>query len=343
MSLPKPIRAAALPLCALTLLTTPAAADPVTLRMAAIAPDGTEWARTLKAFARDVEVSSKGELKMKWYLGGIAGDELAALERVKQGQLDGEAGSSFCARLAPSLRAARLGGLYESRDEVVYIMGRLKPVLDEEFRKSGFFNLGQAVFGADVLFSRQPIRTFDELRAAKLWAWNLDPVWQQIAQEMGLKTMSTSIDEHSPAWRRKSYDAFFTVPSVALAYQWSAEVPYYTDFAATMLPACLVVANAALDPLPLELKQVLQSSAAKFMIHFNEISVQLDDALTSGLFEKQGLKRVPASPALRREFYAAARRARDKLGAALIAPALLSSVEKMLAEHRQQRREGAKR
>lgn len=330
-------------LAALLLLTSVAEAEPVTLRMAAIAPDGTEWARSIKAFARDVESVSKGELKVKWYLGGIAGDELVALERVKHGQLDGQAGASFCQRLAPSLRAARLAGLYQSREEVIYVMGRLKPVLDEEFRKSGFFNLGQAVFGADVLFSRQPIRTMQELKAARLWAWSLDPIWQQMAQEMGLHTIISSIEEHSPLWRRKSYDAFFTVPSVALAYQWSAETPYYSDFPATMLPACLVVSNAAFDPLSTELKQILQASAAKFMNRFNEISIQLDDALVDGLFERQGLKRAPVPPELRAEFYAAAKRARDKLGAALIAPALMSSVEKMIGEFRQQRREAGKR
>jgi len=321
-----------------------AAAEPVTLRMGAIAPDGTEWARALKAFARDVEVGSKGELRMKWYLGGIAGDELAALERVKHGQLDGEAGSSFCHKLAPSLRVARLAGLYHSREEVIYVMGRLKSTLDDEFRKSGFFNFGQALFGADVLFSRQPIRSLEDLRATKLWAWNLDPVWQQVATEMGLKLVVTTVEDHSAVWRRRGYDAYFTVPSVALAYQWSPEAPYYTDFAATMLPACLVVSNTALDPLPLELKQVLQTSAAKFMNRFSEISMQLDESLTSGLLEKQGVKRLPVPPQLREEFYAAAKRARDKLGAALISPALLASVERMLAEYRQQpRREAAKR
>ena len=122
---------------------------------------------------------------MKWYLGGMAGDELTALDRVKRGQLDGEAGAIFCQRLAPTLRVARAPGLFESREEFIYLMGRLKPTLDEEFRKSGFTNLGEAVFGIDVLFSRQPIRTMDELVASRLWAWNLDPVWTSVANEIG--------------------------------------------------------------------------------------------------------------------------------------------------------------
>jgi TRAP-type C4-dicarboxylate transport system substrate-binding protein len=273
-------------------------------------------------------------VKIKWYLGGIAGDELTALDRIKRGQLDGEAGAIFCQRLAPSLRAARLPGLYNSKDELVYVLGRLKPVLDEEFKKAGFTSLGLALFGSDLLFSRTPINSMQQLLATRIWAWNLDPVWQEAAREMGFRIVVTDLEEHSPAWRRKQYDAFFAVPSAALAYQWSTETNFYSELPATMLPACLVMANSAIDPLPTEQRQALVAESAKFMIRFNEISIQLENSLTGGLFEKQGMVRVPVSPELRSQFVAAAQQAVKKLGAALIAPSLLGSVEKMLAEYR---------
>jgi TRAP-type C4-dicarboxylate transport system substrate-binding protein len=312
--------------------------------MAAIAPEGTEWARALKAFANEVETQSKGELRMKWYLSAVAGDELTALDRIKRGQLDGEAGAIFCQRLAPSLRTARVPGLFETREEFIHIMGRLKPQLDEEFRKSGFTNLGEALFGIDVLFSRQPIRTMEELTATRLWAWNLDPVWQMVAAEMGDKTTVTSIDEQSNAWRRKAYDAFFCVPSAALAYQWTTEASYFSDLGATALPACLVVSNAAMDPLPLELRQVLTSTSAKFMNRFTEISEHLDHSLVNGLLEKQGLQRVAVSPDFRARFNAAARAATKKLRPTLMAPGVLETVEKMLSDYRAgHRQEAAKR
>lgn len=329
------MRLAAL-LVAIAAWSPTASADPVTLRMAAIAPDGTQWARELKAFARDVELQTHGELRIKWYLSGIAGDELTALERVRHGQLDGEAGAIFCQRLAPSLRVVRLVGLYETRQEAIYVMGRLKPVLDEEMRKSGFANLGQAVFGSDALFSRTPIRTLADLKAMKVWTWNLDPVWQTTLDELGVRSIVTSLDDLAGAYGKRVFDAFFAVPSAALAYQWSTQASYVADTGAAVLPACMVVANAAVDPLPLESKQALLASAGKFMSRFNDTSMMLDDALMGGLFEKQGLKKVDA-PALRTELFRAAAAARKKLGAALVAPALLSSVEKMLDEYRSQR------
>ncbi|MCA1664398.1 MAG: hypothetical protein LC659_09050, partial [Myxococcales bacterium] len=72
---------------------TAAPAETTVLRMAAIAPEGTSWARELKAFARGVEKATDGALRVKWYLGGVAGDEAEELARVERDQLDGGAGA----------------------------------------------------------------------------------------------------------------------------------------------------------------------------------------------------------------------------------------------------------
>ncbi|MGZ3405855.1 MAG: hypothetical protein ACXVAN_05380, partial [Polyangia bacterium] len=51
------------------------------LRFATIAPDGTEWARLSRNFAREVEQGTDGEVQIKWYFGGIAGDEKEMIAR----------------------------------------------------------------------------------------------------------------------------------------------------------------------------------------------------------------------------------------------------------------------
>jgi TRAP-type C4-dicarboxylate transport system substrate-binding protein len=318
-------------------VTATAVGEPITLRMAAIAPDGTAWARELKALARDVEAQSGGELRIKWYLGGIAGDELGALERVKRAQLDGEAGAIFCQRLAPSLRAARLLGVYQSRQEAIYVMTRLKPRLDEEFRQAGFANLGEAVFGSDVLFSRAPVRSMAQLRAGRFWVWSLDPIWQTTLPALGVGMLATSLDEAGAVFASERVDGFFAVPSAALAYQWSTQARYFSNLGAAVLPGCIVVANVAYDPLSNEQKQALTAASAKFVQRFNAMSAQLDDQLVTTLFAKQGLTEVPVSPQFRAEFAAAAQAAAQKLGDRLLPAPLYAEVTRMLDEFRAQR------
>src|SRR4051812_33372117 len=89
--------------------TTPVAADPSrVVRMASVVPEGTSWARELRAWARDVETQTRGALKIKLYLGGIGGDELEVENRIRRDQLDGAVSAGMlCEKLAPTMRVMR--------------------------------------------------------------------------------------------------------------------------------------------------------------------------------------------------------------------------------------------
>src|SRR4051812_42020614 len=98
------------------LLALPAAAQEHVLRFATIIPDGTPWAREVRAFARDVEKKTAGSVRVKIYFGGIAGDETESLQRIQRDQLDATVASMLCHRLAPSMRVTRVPGLLQGRE-----------------------------------------------------------------------------------------------------------------------------------------------------------------------------------------------------------------------------------
>jgi TRAP-type C4-dicarboxylate transport system substrate-binding protein len=316
-----------------------AAADPTVLRFAAVAPEGTGWARELKAFARDVETATRGALRIKWYLGGIAGDDVQVGERVRREQLDGVgSGGMLCARLAPSMRVLAIPGLFQNRDESAYVMSRLKPVLDQEFAHSGFVNLAEAGLGSEVLITRHPVRSLADLRRTRYWVWELDEMLLAELAEMGVPAVALPLDAGSRAYDQGKVDGFIAIPTAALAFQWSALAHYYTDIHVSFLAGCLLVANRAFDPLPLEQQQAIRAAAAKTQLRLEDLGRAQDEALLGGLFERQGLKPMPPSDAFRSEFLEAARSVRERLDQKLISRPLIARVIEMLADHRAEHR-----
>src|SRR3954463_7446180 len=105
--------------CFLMLLLASATrgAEVPTLRLATIAPEGSAWARELAAYARDVDESTHGAVRIKIYYSGIAGDEFTVLDRIRREQLDGALASESCTRLAPSMKVTRIVGLFQTREE----------------------------------------------------------------------------------------------------------------------------------------------------------------------------------------------------------------------------------
>jgi len=100
------------------------------------------------------------------------------------------------------------------------------------------------------------------------------------------------------------------------------------------LPACLAVSTAAWDALPVEQQQALRHASATTVARFEDVGRTQDRQLLEGLFEKQGLKRVPVTPALEREFEQAAIVAREQLGASLVSAEIMRQVTELLDEYR---------
>jgi TRAP-type C4-dicarboxylate transport system substrate-binding protein len=296
------------------LIPAEARGTPVQLRMAAIAPDGTAWARELRALARDIEVQTAGEVKMKWYLGAIAGDELTALDRIRRGQLDGIAGASYCDRLAPSLHLMRLVGLLRSDADVRAALARLRPQIEKEMHERGFVTLGTASFGPWIIFSRTPIASMKDLRNVRLWGWTLEDVMIPQLEAMGVHLVHLPIEEAGHAWDEGKLDGFITLPTAALAYQFSARSRYFTEISPGPLPGCIVVSEHAFDQLSFAHQQTVRAAAAKFAARFVDVGREQDRTLLGGLFERQGVRRVPVSKEFADEFYAAAAKAREQVG-----------------------------
>jgi TRAP-type C4-dicarboxylate transport system substrate-binding protein len=322
--------------------TISARAEPILLRMATVAPPGTAWAREGMAYERDIEALTHGQVKSKWYLGGIAGDEMEMLDRLRREQLDGVAsGGMLCMKLAPSMRVLRIVGLFQSRAESAYVSGRLKDTLDKEFLQAGFVNLGEVGVGPDILISRQPIRTMAELSRARLWIWDIDDVYQQELPSMGLSVVPRPVQGAFAAFEQHQLDGFLAVPTAALAFQWSTEARYFMDLRASFLRGCLLMTSRSYDALPVEGQHAVMMSAARTIARLEELGKAQDEALLGGLFARQGLTPVPVNDQVRAEFFEAARTMRDRLRDALVPPALLQRVLGMLADYRAEHRMSA--
>jgi TRAP-type C4-dicarboxylate transport system substrate-binding protein len=323
------------PLLLLVLLATAIArADaPVTLRMATIVPEGTGWARELKALSRAVETETFDGLHVKWYFGGVAGDDVSAAERISRNQLDGiGSGGMLCERLSPTLRAAHM--LAETRDEMFYLLGREQKRMEQEFGKAGYVFTGASGIGPDVLFTREPVRSLDDLKRRKLWVWSLDEVSRAIFSAIGVPIVSLPVAEAHRSYEQQGTDGFVAIPAAALAFQWSAQTRYVTDLRMGFVAGCILIAQRVFDTLKLHHRDVLRSAIAKLQLRWEDLGKVQDDALlNAGLFAKQGLTPLPPSDQFKRAYRQAARAARVQVGATLVPPEVLDEVQARLDQY----------
>jgi TRAP-type transport system periplasmic protein len=319
-----------------------AAADPIVVRLSSVAPEGTAWARELRAFGREVGTVTNDEVQIKWYLSGIAGDELSQDHRVKLDQLDGMAsGGMLCQRLAPSMRAAALVGEFRDRAEANFAVNALRSRIEAEMLEHGYVYIGPAGMGFSVIFSKKPVRTMADLRALRPWLWNLDDGLRNQLDAMGLHPVPLAIEDGGRAFDDGRIDGFVSLPSAALAFQWSTQARYVIDLRVGYLTGCLLVARRAWDTLGHEQQQLFLSATAKMQARLADVASQIDHQLLSGLFARQGLTALPVPPQLQAEF---SELAKKTLGADK--PPLASTLQevaRITEEYRRQEQASVKR
>ncbi len=279
------------------------------LRLATLVPDGTAWARELKAFGREIEDGS--HLRVKIYWGGIAGDEREIVARIRRGQLDGAAGAAMCTDLAPSLQVTRLQGIFPSRDVHERLVRQI-PHVEEEFKKAGFMLLGVGGLGPSIVFTKRPVTSWEELKKLRLWRWELDPVaWQQ-DRMMGLTVVPGSVDGGGAMFDSGQVDGFVALAASALAFQWQSRAPNILPLEMDYLNACFFVSQSAWDALPLETQQVIRAAGAKLQRRMEIVGRDTDRVVISGTLTGGGVRASTASAATRDAFRAAARATRDR-------------------------------
>jgi TRAP-type C4-dicarboxylate transport system substrate-binding protein len=266
-------------------------------------------------------------------------------DRVRRGQLDGVvSGGMFCSHVAPSLRILRVLGLVHNGREAIYVINRLRPMLSREFEQNGFVDLGIALVGMDLLFSRTPVLSLDDMRRDTYWIWDADDMLIQQLTAMGIKLSPAPLPAAAALYESGRVAGFSTVPGAALAFQWSAQARHAAPLGYTALPGCAIVTQRAFDELPFDARQAIRAAGAKLQARFDGVTETQDAALLGGLFARQGLQTRPVSDRFREEFYAAAAATVKNLGAQLVPPELLRETTRILSEYRAQAgREGSSR
>lgn len=308
---------------------------PTVLRFGTIAPSGSPWAHELLSFGRLIEETTGGNIKIKWYFNAIAGDESEEGQRMRAGQLEGVVSSQFlCEQTAPSMRIARMPGVFQSRDEASAILNQLKPIVEREAHSAGMALLGTTGLGGDVLFTRRPVRSLADLRAQRLWYWDQDKVSLAAAAELGLKWFATPPWLAGDAYDQGKVDGFVAIPTAALVFQWTKRARYAMPLRMGYLFGCVVMPDAVFSKLPLPYQSAIRDSLSRMRERIEEVGRRTDEQLMSGLLAKQGVTVIAPSEALRSEFFAVTHAARAKFQSKFVSPEVLNHVTDLLANYR---------
>ncbi len=142
-------------------------------RLATLVPKGSSYHKSLLAMAEAWKAGPDGGAPVTIHPDGTMGGEADMVRRMRAGQLQAALISvAGLGEIDPSVTAIQnLPFVFDSLDEAAAVRTALLPRLEKTFAEKGFVALFFGDVGWVRFFTKDPVRTPDDMRRVKFFTW----------------------------------------------------------------------------------------------------------------------------------------------------------------------------
>lgn len=215
---------------AVILAVTAAMAQAEELKISTQYPDGNAVLNELRRAGQVIKAQTDGRVDIRYYPGGVMGDDQAVQRKIRIGQLQGAfVQSGALASVYRDSQVLNAPLLFRDYEEVDAVREQLDADIEQGFAEGGWQTFGLIEAGFAYGMSQQPITSMDSLKAQKLWLPANDPFSEQIARAFGINPIVLNIGDVLTALQTGAIDAIVAPPVGAITLQWYSRVDYLTD------------------------------------------------------------------------------------------------------------------
>ena len=259
------------------------------LKISTAYPDGTYIVKTLKAAAKEIETQTEGRVKLKFYPGGVQGDNKTVLKKIKRGILAGaliEMGAMSSDFSNAQVYNAPM--IFNNFDEVDFVRTRMDAQIIQGFAQNGWKIFGFIDGGFAYALTNERVLNMDGLKQQKLWLPASDPLSEKVASALGLSPIYLGIGEVLTALQTGAINAIVAPATATLILQWHSKLKYVIDVPFMYTYAALSLSDKAFKKLNAA-DQVLISDILSKTLAIIDKNSRTDNIKAFKALETQGL------------------------------------------------------
>lgn len=328
------------PLAALILIVSilhASAAESVLVKFANLGPDGSYFHQSLKEMGAEWTAGTQGRVTMRLFAGGVAGDEIDVVRKMRIGQLGGATISIIgLAKIDEAYGIFSMPMFFGSHDELRYVLSKLEPTFKQRLEDRGFIFLGWGYGGEVRFFTKTPVRTVEQMKSVKMFASAGDDKWVTWWKSAGFRPVALATTDILTGLETDMINAYPTTPLAALSLQWFRKTPYMLDLGVAPLIGATILTKKEWGRLSEADRAVVAAAAKKAQEKFLvEVPRQDADAVTE--MRKRGLIVTPVDGDAASEW----RRAGETFAASMRGSMVSADIFDLALRYRDEFRRGA--
>jgi len=326
-------------LLALVLLFGPvpdASAAPKTrIKFSTLAPEGSSWMKVMRTLEKELVRVTDGEVGFKFYPGGVSGDEIDVIRKMRIGQIHAAGFTGVgLGEILPEVRVLDLPFLFRNDKEIAHIYEKMNDHFTTRFEEKGYILLGWVPVGWVHFFSKEPVTSVASLRPQKAWMWEGDPLVQATYSGLGVSPHPLSVTDVLLSLQTGMVDTVYASPMGALALQWFTKVNYMSELRMANATGGVLMTKRAFNRLPDKHKKAVRDISKRYMKKLVQ-KIQEDNNQSITVMKQNGLKITPLPNGSELEqFYAVGREVQKQLNGQLFGQTVLDQIKAHLKEVR---------
>jgi TRAP-type C4-dicarboxylate transport system substrate-binding protein len=310
-------------------------AQAMRFKIATLSPEGSVWMEKMREGAEELARKTDNRVMIKYYPGGVMGDDKAVLRKIRIGQLHGGAvvGGSL-SNFYPDDQIYSLPLMFRSFEEVDYVRKHLDQTISEGLEKGGFVTFGIAEGGFAYVMSTVPIKTVEEMRRQKVWIPDNDPMIFEAVKAFDITPFPLSIADVRAGLQTGLINTVTTPPIGAVALQWHTQIKYLMYEPFLYIYGVLAVDRKAFTKISTHDQQMFR----EIMGHvFRELDFlnRKDNVKALEVLHKQGVEFIKPSREALKKWYADAREVPKRLiNAGKLSQNMVNTLENLLNDYR---------
>jgi TRAP-type transport system periplasmic protein len=310
-------------------------AQAIQIKIATISPEGSVWMEKMREGAKDLAKKTDNRIKIKFYSGGVMGDDKAVLRKIRIGQLQGGAFvSGSLSQYYPDNQIYSLPLFFRSFKEIDYVRGYLDQKIIDGFEKGGLVIFGIAEGGFAYVMSTVPIYTVQDMREQKVWIPDNDSMILEAIKAFDITPIPLSIADVRAGLQTGLINTVTTPPIGALALQWHTQIKYLLDEPFLYIYGVLAVDRKVfkrISPADQQIFREIMGDVFKTLDRLN----REDNIKAMETLHKQGIKFIkPSKDALKKWRKDASEVPNRLIKAGRLSQEMVNTLENLLKEYR---------
>jgi TRAP-type C4-dicarboxylate transport system substrate-binding protein len=301
------------------------------LRLATLAPRQSQLGRAFQELRKELREKTNGDVELKMYHGGVAGDEETVVRKMRVGQLDGALlTSTGLGALVPQVLVLQAPGLIRSYPALDDVRKELASEFEAMFDKAGYVLVSWGDSGQVRIFSKHKIQHPDDMKTVRPWVWRGSPTMRAFIEACGANGVTLGLPEVFGALQTGMIDTVIASSIGVLGFQWHTRLSTMTKPGGGIVVGAYVIRKDKLDALPKVARDHILTSATENADDFRDSGRKLDEEASEAL-----AKRLKTVNLWRNQhaWEAVQREARNALAGRLYSRSLLVRVQELVGKN----------